>query len=160
MGERKHTKRCGRLLDFLQKWYSRTMVEVTLKNKGEDADKDVTYGDNITFQRIIVIEDHKQLIVKKNRPTKMLEIRNISLYTESSQRTAACKAESTDLSRRVGQEIRINCMGPGDDIGVDTWKDQLNTWYVQCECEEFSKKENDEAEETVQEIVESPPEPS
>ena len=73
------------------------MVEVTLKNKGEDADKDVTYGDNITFQRIIVIEDHKQLIVKKNRPTKMLEIRNISLYTESSQRTAACKAESTDL---------------------------------------------------------------
>ena len=89
MGERKHTKRCGRLLDFLQKWYSRTMVEVTLKNKGEDADKDVTYGDDITFQRIIVIEDHKQLIVKKNRPTKMLEIRNISLYTESSQRTAA-----------------------------------------------------------------------
>ena len=51
-------------------------------------------------------------------------------------------------------------MGPGDDIGVDTWKDQLNTWYVQCECEEFSEKENDEAEETVQEIVESPPEPS
>ena len=36
----------------------------------------------------------------------------------------------------MGQEIRISYTGPGNDVGVDTRKDLLNTWYVQCECGE------------------------
>ena len=78
LGERKHTKRYVRLLDFLQEGHSRAMVEVTLKNEGEDADKDMSYGADITFQRIIdengrnsvAFKDHQQNVVKKAGSTK------------------------------------------------------------------------------------------
>ena len=65
-------ERYSRLQDFFQKGHSRAMVEVTLKNEGEDAYKSEIYGANITFQRImddngqnnVILKDHKQNAVK------------------------------------------------------------------------------------------------
>eukprot|EP00092_Neocalanus_flemingeri_P012357 GFUD01013323.1.p1 GENE.GFUD01013323.1~~GFUD01013323.1.p1 ORF type:complete len:1085 (-),score=369.84 GFUD01013323.1:206-3460(-) len=73
LADSKHTKRYNKLQDFIQKGHSRAIVQVTLKNEGEDAYKSEIYGASITFQRTIndngqssvFIKDHKQNVVKK-----------------------------------------------------------------------------------------------
>lgn len=73
LADSKHTKRYNKLQDFIQKGHNRAIVQVTLKNEGEDAYKSEVYGPSITFQRTIndngqssvFIKDHKQNVVKK-----------------------------------------------------------------------------------------------
>jgi len=73
LADSKHTKRYNKLQDFIQKGHNRAIVQVTLKNEGEDAYKKEIYGASITFQRTIndngqssvFIKDHKQNVVKK-----------------------------------------------------------------------------------------------
>jgi len=73
LADSKHTKRYNKLQDFIQKGHNRAIVQVTLKNEGEDAYKHEVYGASITFQRTIndngsssvFIKDHKQTIIKK-----------------------------------------------------------------------------------------------
>jgi len=73
LADSKHTKRYNKLQDFIQKGHNRAIVQVTLKNEGEDAYKSEVYGPSITFQRTIndngqssvFIKDSKQNIVKK-----------------------------------------------------------------------------------------------
>lgn len=74
LADSKHTKRYNKLQDFIQKGHNRAIVQVTLKNEGEDAYKSEVYGPSITFQRTIndngqssvFIKDSKQNIVKKS----------------------------------------------------------------------------------------------
>jgi len=73
LAESKHTKRYGKLQEFIQKGYSKAVIQVTLKNDGEDAWKPDLYGASITFLRTInesgtsavYIKDHKENVVKK-----------------------------------------------------------------------------------------------
>merc|ERR1719357_433365 len=73
LADSKHTKRYNKLQDFIQKGHSKAIVQVTLKNEGEDAYKSDVYGPSITFQRTInengqssvFIKDHRQNVVKK-----------------------------------------------------------------------------------------------
>jgi len=73
LADSKHTKRYNKLQDFIQKGHNRAIVQVTLKNEGEDSYKKEVYGPSITFQRTIndngsssvFIKDHKQNVVKK-----------------------------------------------------------------------------------------------
>ena len=51
--ESKQTKRYSRVQDFVQKGSRRAVVEVTLRNDGEDAYKPDLYGKAITFKRTI-----------------------------------------------------------------------------------------------------------
>ena len=72
LGDTKQTKRYRRMQDFIQKGFSRAIVQVTLKNEGEDAFNSEVYGPSITFQRTItengqklLIKDHEHNIFKK-----------------------------------------------------------------------------------------------
>ena len=51
--ESKQTKRYSRVQDFVQKGSRRAVVQVTLRNEGEDAYKPDVYGKVITFKRTI-----------------------------------------------------------------------------------------------------------
>ena len=51
--ESKQTKRYSRIQDFVKKGCRRAVVEVTLRNDGEDAYKPDVYGRAITFKRTI-----------------------------------------------------------------------------------------------------------
>ena len=51
--ESKQTKRYSRVQDFVQKGSRRAVVQVTLRNDGEDAYKPELYGKAITFKRVI-----------------------------------------------------------------------------------------------------------
>ena len=51
--ESKQTKRYSRVQDFVQKGRRRAVVQVTLRNDGEDAYKPELYGKAITFKRTI-----------------------------------------------------------------------------------------------------------
>jgi len=94
LGESKNTKRYNRLQDFIQKGHSRAMVEVTLKNEGEDAYRSELYGASITFQRIIddngqtnvILKDHQQNVVKKAKDAReegKRILQNFSIETDN-----------------------------------------------------------------------------
>ena len=74
LADSKHTKRYTKLQDFIQKGFQRAVVQVTLRNEGEDAYKPKVYGKAITFQRTITengqsavfIMDEKLVKIKKS----------------------------------------------------------------------------------------------
>ena len=74
LADSKHTKRYNKLTDFIQKGHQKAVIQVSLRNEGEDAYKPETYGKAITFQRTIndngqsavFIMDEKMAKVKKS----------------------------------------------------------------------------------------------
>ena len=75
MGGRRHTK----------KGHSKAMVEVTLKIGDKDARISEKYRANVTFHRIIddnvILQDHKQKVVRKAGSIQRPETWNVSLQT-------------------------------------------------------------------------------
>ena len=53
LGETKNIKRFNKVTEFIKKGCSKTVIQVTLSNVGEDAYKPETFGKSITFQRTI-----------------------------------------------------------------------------------------------------------
>ena len=55
LGETKNIKRFNKVTEFIKKGCSKTIIQVTLSNVGEDAYKPEIFGKSITFQRTITI---------------------------------------------------------------------------------------------------------
>ena len=53
LGETKNIKRFNKVTEFIKKGCSKTVIQVTLSNVGEDAYRPETFGKSITFQRTI-----------------------------------------------------------------------------------------------------------
>jgi len=53
LGESKHIKRFSKVSEFIKKDASRAVIQVTLRNTGEDSYKSELYGKSVTFQRTI-----------------------------------------------------------------------------------------------------------
>ena len=53
LGESKHIKRFSKVSEFIKKDASRAVIQVTLRNTGEDSYKEELYGKSVTFQRTI-----------------------------------------------------------------------------------------------------------
>ena len=73
LSDAKQTKRYARLQNFVKKDCSKAVIEVTLRNEGEDAYKPHIYGKSITFQRTLyssggqafLLKDENSKVVKK-----------------------------------------------------------------------------------------------
>ena len=79
LGETRSTKRYAKISEFIRKGASRAVVQVTLRNAGEDAYKPELYGASITFQRTInesgtsaylLKDQHLRDVVRKSREAK------------------------------------------------------------------------------------------
>jgi len=53
LGESKHIKRFSKVSEFIKKDATRAIIQVTLRNTGEDSYKSELYGKSVTFQRTI-----------------------------------------------------------------------------------------------------------
>ena len=79
LADSRHTKRYSKLQDFIQKDYQRALVQVTLRNEGEDAYRPEVYGKSITFQRTInengssavfILDENMDKVLKKTREAR------------------------------------------------------------------------------------------
>jgi len=64
MGESKHIKRYSKVSEFVKKDCSRAVIQVTLRNTGEEAYKPELYGPSLTFQRTITENGTSSYLLK------------------------------------------------------------------------------------------------
>jgi len=64
MGESKHIKRYSKVSEFVKKDCSRAVIQVSLRNTGEDAYKPEIYGSSLTFQRTITENGTSSYLLK------------------------------------------------------------------------------------------------
>ncbi len=85
LGESKNIKRYSKVSDFIKKDTGRSVIQVTLRNTGEDAYKPELYGTSLTFQRTIfetgssaylLKDQHMRDVVRKSKDA-MEECRRI-----------------------------------------------------------------------------------
>ena len=96
LADTKHTKRYTRLQDFIQKGFQRAVVQVTLRNEGEDAYKPEVYGRAITFQRNITANGHSTVVIMNEQLVKI----------KKSNR------EAREEGKRILEGFRINTDNP------------------------------------------------
>ena len=79
LGDPKNVKRYTKVAEFIKKGASKSIIQVTLKNCGDDAYKPEIYGRNITFQRTInetgtsaylVKDEEMKDVVRKSKDAK------------------------------------------------------------------------------------------
>jgi len=64
LGESKHIKRYSKVSEFVKKDCSRALIQITLRNTGEDAYKPEIYGPSLTFQRTITENGTSSYLLK------------------------------------------------------------------------------------------------
>ena len=79
LGDPKNVKRYTKVAEFIKKGASKSIIQVTLKNCGDDAYKPEIYGRSITFQRTInetgtsaylVKDEEMKDVVRKSKEAK------------------------------------------------------------------------------------------
>ena len=64
MGESKHIKRYSKVSEFVKKDCSKAVIQITLRNTGEDAYRPEVYGASVTFQRTITDAGSSSYLLK------------------------------------------------------------------------------------------------
>ncbi len=96
LADSKHTKRYSKLQDFIQKGHQRAVVQVSLRNEGEDAYKPEVYGKAITFQRTINDNGTSAVLIMDEKMTKVKK----------------GTKEARDEGKRILELFRINTDNP------------------------------------------------
>ena len=96
LADSKHTKRYSKLQDFIMKDKQKAVIQITLRNEGEDAYRPDVYGIAITFQRSLL--DNGQSAV-------MLLDENLVKVKKSTK-------EAREEGKRILEAFRINTDNP------------------------------------------------
>ena len=96
LADSKHTKRYNKLTDFIQKGHQKAVIQVSLRNEGEDAYKPEIYGKAITFQR--TINDNGQSAV--------------FIMDEKMAKVKKSTKEAREEGKRILESFRINTDNP------------------------------------------------
>ena len=96
LADSKHTKRYNKLTDFIQKGHQKAVIQVSLRNEGEDAFKPEIYGKAITFQR--TINDNGQSAV--------------FIMDEKMAKVKKSTKEAREEGKRILESFRINTDNP------------------------------------------------
>ena len=96
LADSKHTKRYNKLTDFIQKGHQKAVIQVSLRNEGEDAYKPETYGGAITFQRTITDNGQSAVFIMDEKLAKVKK----------------STKEAREEGKRILESFRINTDNP------------------------------------------------
>ena len=96
LADSKHTKRYNKLTDFIQKGHQKAVIQVSLRNEGEDAYKPETYGSAITFQRTITDNGQSAVFIMDEKLAKVKK----------------STKEAREEGKRILESFRINTDNP------------------------------------------------